>query len=66
MIVAKATITQEKLARLVQCALDEDLGSGDVTSEATIPADARARAVIRQKEPGVIYGLNAASLAFRF
>jgi nicotinate-nucleotide pyrophosphorylase (carboxylating) len=48
----------------VQRALGEDLGAGDVTSEATVPADARARGVITQKADGVIYGLAAAELAF--
>lgn len=48
----------------MQRALAEDLGSGDVTSEATVPADARARAVITQKEAGVLYGLVPAAIAF--
>jgi nicotinate-nucleotide pyrophosphorylase (carboxylating) len=52
------------LAELVQRAVVEDLGSGDVTSEATVAASARARAVATQKEAGVIYGLDAAALAF--
>jgi nicotinate-nucleotide pyrophosphorylase (carboxylating) len=52
------------LIELVQRALAEDLGPGDVTSEATVPVDARARAVITQKGEGVIYGLDAAELAF--
>ena len=45
-------------------ALAEDIGSGDVTSGATVPVDAQARGVITQKEGGVIYGLEAAALAF--
>ena len=45
-------------------ALAEDVGTGDVTSEATVPADARARAVITQKQDGVIYGLVPAAVAF--
>jgi nicotinate-nucleotide pyrophosphorylase (carboxylating) len=53
------------LAELVLSALAEDLGDGDVTSEATVPADARARARIVQKAEGVIYGLEPALLAFR-
>jgi len=53
------------LAELVQSALREDLGTGDVTSEATVPEHARARARIVQKAGGVIYGLEAALLAFR-
>ncbi len=42
----------------------EDVGSGDVTTEATVPADARARALITQKAPGVIFGLAVAAEAF--
>ena len=49
---------------LVARALAEDIGSGDVTSEATVPAEARARAVIVQKQPGVIFGLGVAAEAF--
>ena len=49
---------------VVARALAEDIGSGDVTSEATVAADARARAVILQKQPGVIFGLGVAAEAF--
>ena len=41
------------------------MGSGDATTEATVPADATARARITQKAPGVIFGLDGAELAFR-
>ena len=53
------------LAELVQRALAEDLGEGDVTTDATVPAGARAVARIVQKEPGVLFGLDAAAEAFR-
>jgi nicotinate-nucleotide pyrophosphorylase (carboxylating) len=53
------------LGELVRRALEEDLGSGDVTSESTIPTGVRGRATVTQKAPGVIYGLDAAILAFR-
>jgi len=53
------------LDELVRNALTEDLGDGDVTSEATVPVDARARARIVQKAEGVIYGLEPALIAFR-
>lgn len=56
-----ADALRQKVAR----ALEEDLGSGDVTSEATVPEDARARARIVQKEPGVVYGLAAVAEAMR-
>ncbi len=51
-------------AELVRAALEEDIGSGDVTTAATVPERASARALITQKAPGVIYGLRAAETAF--
>ena len=53
-----------ELEPLVRRALDEDVGSGDLTTQATVPASVRARARITQKQPGVLYGLDAAQLAF--
>ncbi len=55
----------EEIAELVGRALAEDLGEGDITSEATIPEDARARARIVQKKPGVVYGLAVVAEAMR-
>src|SRR5205807_1955995 len=52
------------MLELIQRALDEDLGSGDLTSEAVVPESATARAVISQKEPGVIAGLRVAEAVF--
>lgn len=54
----------DALTTLVQGALAEDIGSGDVTTNATVSAEIRARALISQKAPGAIYGLDAAELAF--
>lgn len=53
------------MQELIDRALHEDLGSGDVTSQAVVPADALARARIEQKAPGVIAGLAAAESVFR-
>jgi nicotinate-nucleotide pyrophosphorylase (carboxylating) len=47
-----------ELRELVAAALAEDVGAGDVTSEATVPAEARGRARVVQKQPGVVYGLG--------
>jgi nicotinate-nucleotide pyrophosphorylase (carboxylating) len=55
----------EELREIVRQALVEDIGPGDVTSEATVPEDARARASILQKQPGVLFGLDAARETFR-
>ncbi len=55
----------EPLSETVARALAEDVGVGDVTSEATVPEDARGRARIMQKQPGVVFGLAAAAEAMR-
>ncbi len=52
------------LAALVRTALEEDVGAGDVTTRATVDAEARAEALITQKAPGAIYGLDAAETTF--
>lgn len=57
--------TDTPLAGLVARALAEDLGDGDITAQATIPEDARGRARIVQKEPGVVFGFAAAEEALR-
>jgi nicotinate-nucleotide pyrophosphorylase (carboxylating) len=53
------------VADLVARALAEDVGAGDVTTEATVPAGAQAVATITQKAPGVVFGLEVAEAAFR-
>lgn len=53
------------LDELITAALAEDVGAGDVTAEATVPADARGVARVVQKAPGVISGLDAAQAVFR-
>jgi nicotinate-nucleotide pyrophosphorylase (carboxylating) len=42
---------------LIRLALDEDIGTGDRTTLATVPADARARASVVAKEALVVAGL---------
>ncbi|HYJ22223.1 MAG TPA: carboxylating nicotinate-nucleotide diphosphorylase [Solirubrobacterales bacterium] len=55
----------ESLKETVARALAEDVGPGDVTTAATVPADARARARIVQKEAGVAFGFDAVEEAMR-
>lgn len=50
---------------LVRRALAEDFGWGDVTTEAVIDRNQKARAVILAKSPCVIAGLDVAAEAFR-
>jgi nicotinate-nucleotide pyrophosphorylase (carboxylating) len=61
-----ATLPSTLIARAVEAALAEDLGlAGDVTTDACIPAETRANAVISTRKPGVIAGLAVAKAAFR-
>ncbi|WP_230661275.1 carboxylating nicotinate-nucleotide diphosphorylase [Psychrobacter sp. I-STPA10] len=53
------------LTPLVTMALQEDLGRrGDVTSQATIPADKTAKLEIKVRDDGVICGMDLARLSF--
>lgn len=58
-------VADEHLREVVARALSEDLGAGDVTSEATVPEGARGRARIVQKQPGVAFGLAAVAETMR-
>ena len=49
---------------LVDRALAEDVGTGDVTTDTLVPEDATGRAVLTQKQPGVIAGLWLAEAVF--
>ena len=46
-------------------ALAEDIGAGDVTTDATVPDDAVGTAALLVKESGVVCGLGVAATAFR-
>jgi len=54
-----------EIRELVAGALAEDVGSGDVTSEATVPVEAQGRARIVQKQPGVVFGLGVVAETMR-
>lgn len=45
--------------------LQEDIGSGDVTSRATIPAEQQSVGIIHVKDRGIIAGLGIAELVFK-
>jgi nicotinate-nucleotide pyrophosphorylase (carboxylating) len=50
---------------LVEAALREDIRSGDITTNALIPADATARALMRSREDGVFCGGEIARIAWQ-
>lgn len=45
--------------------LAEDVGDGDRTTDAIVPADARSRATLMVREPGVLAGLDLARQVFQ-
>jgi len=57
-------LTREQIERFPRRALAEDVGSGDVTTESVISADARCRARLLLEQPGVVCGLPLARAVF--
>jgi nicotinate-nucleotide pyrophosphorylase (carboxylating) len=55
----------DALDRVVRASLAEDLGSGDVTTDATVDEAATGTAVLVTRAPGVIAGLDAVEAVFR-
>jgi nicotinate-nucleotide pyrophosphorylase (carboxylating) len=58
-------LTAEALDRVVRTALAEDVGTGDRTTEGTVPADARCLAQLLLQEPGVVCGVAVARSVFQ-
>ena len=61
-----AALPEPLVDKAVRAALAEDLGlQGDITTNATVPANVRAMAVIAARNDGVVAGLQLAEAAFR-
>ncbi len=58
-------LTEAEIERVVAGALAEDVGAGDLTTGALVPADARCRAQLLLEEPGVVCGVPVAAAVFR-
>ena len=58
-------LTRADVDRVVAAALAEDVGTGDRTTAALVPADARCRAQLLLEEPGVVCGVSIAAAVFR-
>lgn len=59
------TTMDQLLNEMIEHALAEDLGTGDVTSEATIPIDSVSIAVMLAKQDLVLAGIDIAAAVFR-
>jgi len=60
----KLALYENQLNTLIDLALEEDIGSGDITSETLIPADLRAKTTLLAKADGVLAGVDLAKLVF--
>jgi nicotinate-nucleotide pyrophosphorylase (carboxylating) len=61
----RVKLSEVEIRRAVRAALAEDIGSGDVTSLATVPAGATFTVAMRARETLVVAGLAFAEMAFR-
>ncbi len=57
-------LIKEEVLKTIQIALDEDLGSGDVTTQATVETSTMGRARFLAKQDGVLSGLEVATWVF--
>ena len=57
-------LTNPLVTQIIDMALNEDVGTGDITTETTIPADKNAFGRFIAKEDMVICGLEIAELVF--
>ena len=58
-------LSESKLHQIIEHALREDLGAGDVTTQATIPPTTQAEAYFVSKDTGIIAGLFVTEYTFR-
>jgi nicotinate-nucleotide pyrophosphorylase (carboxylating) len=54
----------EELVQSIKAWLREDVGSGDITTQTTIPAGHESKGIIHVKESGIICGIPVAELVF--
>ncbi len=59
------TLDWNQIDLIIETALNEDIGEGDVTTNTLFPQDIRCNAIIQAKEEGIIAGLPIARRIFR-
>jgi len=59
------TVPAADIERVIDAALTEDVGGGDVTSETVLPDDAHMKLTMRSREDIVVAGLDVALSVFR-
>jgi nicotinate-nucleotide pyrophosphorylase (carboxylating) len=58
-------LSEEQLDIIIDFALEEDTGHGDITSQALIPTDLSGKASILVKEKGILAGVDVAKRVFQ-
>ena len=58
-------LSQEQLDAIIEAALAEDIGRGDVTTEALLPPGLSCQAPLLSKEDGVLAGIDVAKRVFQ-
>lgn len=61
----KIELNEAILADSIKQWLKEDIGTGDITTQSTIPSEHQSKGIIHAKQDGVVCGLPAASLVFQ-
>ena len=59
-------LNDSRIGRLVELALMEDIGLGDVTTDAIVPEASLGKGELVCKDAGVVAGLEVAGLVFRY
>jgi len=54
-----------QIDKIIEQALLEDIGTGDITTESIIPSNLKAKGIIKSSEEGVVAGLDIACLVFQ-
>lgn len=62
---AQIQLDLSEINQILENALREDIGSGDITTNLLFPYDAECRAIILAKEEGLVVGLPIAEMVFR-
>lgn len=62
---AQIQLDLSEINQILENALREDIGSGDITTNLLFPYDAECKAIILAKEEGVVAGLPIAEMVFR-
>ena len=57
-------LTDKHIDIIIDAALEEDTGQGDITSQALLPTDLVGKAFITAKEEGILAGIDVARRVF--